>query len=85
MSNDKCELDEKGNKDVVEGFCGACLAIPFAFAGVGASAYGASSRGKHKKQKKIALWGGIITIVISVLIAVYYLWIKKCVDCGYEE
>jgi Na+-driven multidrug efflux pump len=85
MSNDKWKSTKKGNEDVTEGFCGACLAIPFAFAGVGASAYGASSRGKHKKQKKIALWGGITTIVISILIAVYYIWIKKCVDCGYKE
>jgi Na+-driven multidrug efflux pump len=75
----------KKDGDIKEDFCGACLAIPFAFAGVGASAYGASSRGDHKKQKKIALWGGIATIVISILIAVYYLWIKKCVDCGYTD
>jgi ABC-type proline/glycine betaine transport system permease subunit len=70
---------------VKEEFCGACAAIPFAFAGVGASAYGSSSRGNHKNQKKIALWGGIISVIISVLIAVYYLWIKKCTDCGYKD
>jgi len=76
---------KKPYEDTVEEFCGACLAIPFAFAGVGASAYGTSSRGKHKKQKKIALWGGITTVIISILIAVYYIWIKKCVDCGYKD
>lgn len=73
------------NENVKEEFCGACLAIPFAFAGVGASAYGASSRGHHKKQKKWAIWGGIAVIIISILIAAYYLWIKKCTDCGYKE
>ena len=77
--------DRKGNEDIKESFCGACLAIPFAFVGVGASAYGANSRGRHKKQKKIALWGGVTVIIISILITVYYVWIKKCVDCGYKE
>jgi len=71
----------RGNKDTKEDFCGACLAVPLAFAGVGASAYGAkkSSRGKYKIQKKCALWGGIIAIVISLIIACYYL--RTCKDC----
>ena len=78
-------LNEKNKEDIKEEFCMACLAIPLAFAGVGTSAYGASSRGSHKSQKKWALWGGIAVILISILITVYYLWIKKCVDCGYKE
>lgn len=86
--SDKDENWKKYKKDgdeTKEGFCGACLAIPLAFAGVGASAYGAhSSRGKHKKQKKIALWAGIISIVISILIVVYFLFIAKCKDCVYN-
>jgi hypothetical protein len=79
---------KKNNEDIVEPFCGACLAIPFAFAGIGASAYGASSRGQYKKNKqrqKWALWGGIAITIVSLLIAVYYFFIKKCVDCGYED
>lgn len=72
----------KHNENVIEEFCGACLAVPLAFAGVGASAYGTdSSRGKHKQQKKIALWVGIISIVISLLIAVWYLYFSKCTNC----
>lgn len=82
--NENWKKYKKDGEDTIEGFCGACMAIPFAFAGVGASAYGASSRGKHKKQKKIALWGGIASIVISVLVIIYYVWIKKCTDCGYK-
>lgn len=82
--NPKWKIYKKDDEDVIEPFCGACLAIPFAFAGVGASAYGASSRGKHKKQKKWALWGGVAVILISVLIAVYYMWIAKCTDCVYK-
>ena len=76
---------KKNGEDVVENWCGACLSIPLAFAGVGASAYGAtSSRSSHKHQKKIALWSGIMSILLSILIAVYYLYIKKCTDCLYK-
>lgn len=65
-----------------EDFCGACVMVPLAFAGAGASAYGASgSKKQHKKTKKIVFWVGIATIVISLAIAAYYLWIKKCQDC----
>ena len=68
------------NKDVKESFCGACLAIPIAFAGASASAYGSTStRGKYKKTKQIALWGGIATIIISLIIAAYYL--TTCSTC----
>ena len=79
--NEKWLEYKQSDQNVIEGFCGACLAVPLAFAGVGASAYGSSSRGKHKKQKKIALWAGIISIVISLLIAVWYLYFSKCTDC----
>ena len=67
------------DKDVVEGFCGACLAIPIAFVGIGASAYGCSSRGKYKKTKAIALWSGIVVTVISIIIALYYYF--SCSNC----
>ena len=67
--------------DIKENFCGACVALPLAFVGVGASAYGTGSRKKHQTQKKIALWAGIISIIISIAIAIYYLYIKKCSNC----
>jgi hypothetical protein len=76
----KPETYTRGN-ETKESFCGACLAVPLAFAGAGASAYGSGSKGKHKKQKKIMFWLGIISVLISLGIAVYYLWIKKCDDC----
>ena len=70
----------QGNEDVKEEFCGLCLAVPLAFAGVGASAYGAgSSRGKYKTQKKIALYTGITAVVISLIIAAYYFF--SCKTC----
>ena len=79
MSQDLWKQYATDNKDVKEEFCGACLAVPLAFAGVGASAYGASSRGKYKTGRKASLWIGIITIIISVIIAIYYLC--KCETC----
>ena len=69
-------------KEIREDFCGACLAVPLAFAGVGASAYGSGgSRKKHKSQKKIAMLVGIISILVSIGVAVYYLYIKDCSNC----
>ena len=71
---------KKDNQDIKEDFCMACMAVPLAFAGVGASAYGANnSRGSHKRSKKIALWGGVITIVLSLIIAIYYM--TSCKTC----
>jgi hypothetical protein len=66
-----------------EEFCGACIAVPFALAGAGVTAYGAGGSKKgYKKQKKIAFWVGIGVTLLSLAIAVYYLWIKKdCSDC----
>ena len=66
------------NSEIKEEFCGACLAIPAALAGVGAAGMGAK-KGGHSKMKKILLWGGITVTVISALIAVIYL--LKCKNC----
>lgn len=61
-----------------EDFCGACLAAPLAAFGVGMSGVGA---GSYKKKKNIILWVGIGTTILAILIAVYFLWIKKCDSC----
>jgi Na+-driven multidrug efflux pump len=69
-------------EEIKEEFCGACLAVPLAFAGVGASAYGSTSKGKYKSQQKIKkymLIGGIILTVISIIVAWWFL--KKCKSC----
>jgi hypothetical protein len=70
--------DEDNTK---EDFCGACLAVPVALIGTSATVAGTNTKGSHKKSKKYLLWSGIASIVLSVLIAVYFLWIKKCSDC----
>lgn len=88
MSYGNWKKYRRKNEDTKEYFCGACLMIPVAFAGIGASAYGASSRSKHKKQKKITRWllfGGIATVIISILIWIYFKYIKKCTECGYTD
>jgi hypothetical protein len=64
-----------------EGFCGACVAVPMAIAGVGASAAGAQKKGNHKKTKQVLLWGGMATVILSALIMIYFINIKKCSTC----
>ena len=70
--------DLKNKGEIKENFCGACLAIPAALAGVGAAGVGAK-KGNHSKMKKILLWGGISVTVISAIVAVIYL--AKCKNC----
>jgi uncharacterized membrane protein YbjE (DUF340 family) len=70
------------DQNVKEEFCGACLAIPLALAGAGAGSVGSNKRGKHKKMRKTMMIIGVITVVISIILGVYYLWIKDCSDCA---
>jgi len=66
------ENDTEENK---EEFCAACIAAPLAAIGVGVGA------GSHKKKKSVMLWVGLSITIISILVAIYYLWIKKCDEC----
>lgn len=70
--------DNKPN-DSKEEFCGACLAVPMALAGAGAAGYGAKGNGEHKKMKQILLWGGLVVTIISIIVALYFLF--SCKDC----
>jgi hypothetical protein len=58
---------------VKENFCGACLTIPLAFAGAG-TAIGAENKAKLKQ------WAIILTVV-SVILTIYFVYIKKCNTC----
>lgn len=71
-------MTEEKSDGTKEDFCTACLAAPLAAVGVGIGATGA---GSHKKKKSIMLWVGLGITILSVLIAVYFLWIKPCADC----
>jgi len=74
------KIIERG-EDTREEFCGACLAVPLAMVGMGVGAAGATTKGSHQKSKKILLWSGIFTVILALLIAIYFLYIKKCSTC----
>ena len=70
--------------EVKEGFCGACLAVPLALAGASAGAAGRgadSERGEYRKRKKLLMNIGIVSIVASIIIAVYFLCFAKWYIC----
>ena len=64
-----------------EDFCPACIVGPLALAGAGASAVG-STKGGHKKMKKYMLWGGLATVLLSVLLFIYFMFIRDCNSCS---
>lgn len=74
-------MSHESRKDAREDFCGACLAVPIAMVGVGVGATGATAKGRHQRTKKVLLWSGIVTVIIALLIAIYFLYIKKCSSC----
>lgn len=73
-------MDDTKEKDegIKEEFCAACVAVPMALVGTGASAAGAQSKRKYRKW---LLWGGLATVLLSVFITVYVMWIRKCDEC----
>jgi hypothetical protein len=77
--NSKCKNNKNETK---EDFCGACMTIPFAFAGAGVAGMGAKNKkGSHKKYKNYMLWGGILVTLISIIIGVYYYnTCKQCIE-----
>jgi hypothetical protein len=58
---------------IKENFCGACVTIPLAFAGAG-TAFGA------EKKAQLKQWAIILT-VISIVLTIYFIYIKKCNTC----
>jgi hypothetical protein len=69
----------KDKKDIKENFCGSCLAIPFAIAGVGIAGAGGMKKGMHSKTRKIMLISGITLSVVSLIIVIWFLMrCKKC-------
>ena len=69
-------------KEQREDFCGLCVVAPLAFAGAGATAVGGSMSNKHKAWKKALVTSGILTIVLSLGVLIYYFMFKKdCKEC----
>jgi hypothetical protein len=60
-----------------EEFCSACLSIPIALAG-GVAAKGS---GGTRKKNHMLMIVSIISFFISLFIAMYYLYFKKCKEC----
>ena len=72
----------KGKIDQREDFCGACVAGVAALVGAGAAGSTAGDRKNNKKRKKIIFWIGISITIVSILVAIYFLFIKKCEECA---
>lgn len=67
---------------VKEEFCGACMALPLAFAGAGTVTAGATQSDAHKKRKKILLWVGVSMVGLSLLIGIIMAFRKGgCKTC----
>lgn len=78
------ELLYTNNDDntIKEDFCPSCLVVPLAFAGVGATAAGTTASKKHKTMKKVLLYSGLITVLLTLLVGGYYIFFKKdCTEC----
>jgi hypothetical protein len=66
-----------------ETFCGACLAVPLAFAGAGMAGVGSKKDDKNnksiRKRKKIMFWSGIAVTIVGLIIALLFL--RTCKNC----
>ncbi len=72
--------------NIKEDFCPACVAIPMAMAGIGASAYGASedkhtNKDEYKARKKLIFGIGVSFTLVSILVAIYFIYFKDCKKC----
>jgi hypothetical protein len=71
---------KKDNEDTKEEFCSSCAMGVVAIAGAVGAGAGASSKKMHKKYKKILIWVGIATFIISIAVA-GYMWKQNCKEC----
>lgn len=72
-----CETCKTPTDDRREEFCGACVALPLAFIGAGASQY-TSSKSSYKMKQRILFWGMMSTAVMLLITLWYY---KQCDEC----
>ena len=71
---------KKEVKEVKEKFCSSCVAGAVAVLGTATAGAGASSKKLHKTTKKILIWIGILSFIISISVAIY-MWKKNCQEC----
>lgn len=70
----------KEKEETKEDFCPSCLIVPLAMMATGGAA--GSKLGSNKKNKKIYLWTGIISIILAIFFALYYIINRKnCKSC----
>lgn len=63
-----------------EEFCAACLAIPIALIG-GAAAKSSYSASQSRKKNYTMMIISIVSFILALAIAVYYLCYKRCKIC----
>uniref|UniRef100_A0A6C0EKG6 Transmembrane protein n=1 Tax=viral metagenome TaxID=1070528 RepID=A0A6C0EKG6_9ZZZZ len=68
-------------EETKESFCGACVAGVAALVGAGTASATAQDRKKNKKKQKIIFWISVGVTILSILIAIYILFIRKCKEC----
>lgn len=68
------------NKDIIEDFCPACATIPLTIFGAGVYSGNNLYNKKYRKYKNYIFIFSLSVTIISFMIGVYYLFIKK--DCN---
>ena len=81
-----CNKILNNRREIKESFCLPCLAPIIALAAAGTAAGAAATPQEKEKQRKIRLgiiWGSVGLTILSILIFVYFKWIrkKKCKSC----
>lgn len=68
------------SQEIKEEFCGACVSSAIALVSAGSVGYSAINRkkGETEKKRKIAFWGGIIGLLISIFLYIKYADCKEC-------
>ena len=82
----KCNRILNNRREIKESFCLPCLLPIAALAAAGTAAGAAATPQEKEKQRKIRLgviWGSVGITALSILIFVYFKWIrkKKCKSC----
>lgn len=73
------EKERQEKEEIKESFCGACVIGVSALVGIGTA--GSSKGIKNKEKKKLLFWIGVSITILSILILLYLIFIKKCKEC----
>lgn len=61
--------------DIIEHFCGACVAAPLMLIGTGT----AVTSEDETKRNDMIFWGGIVLTILSAIVFIYYR--RTCKSC----